>query len=91
MLRVVAYDICDSRRLRLVAKVCEDYGVRVEKSVFECNLSDALFSIFWEEILGIVDKNEDSLIVYPICNSCVSNILCIGKVVRFEKKECYIF
>ncbi len=38
MLTVIAYDITDQRRLRQIAKICEDYGVRVEYSVFECRL-----------------------------------------------------
>jgi CRISPR associated protein Cas2 len=34
------------RRLRRVARVCEDYGQRVQYSVFECRLDDTLFETF---------------------------------------------
>lgn len=61
MLRLVAYDICDPKRLRLVAKSCEDYGVRIEKSVFECDLAEEKFAELWRILLSIVDDEEDSL------------------------------
>lgn len=42
---LVTYDVntekaAGRRRLRRVAKICEGYGTRVQKSVFECTLSD---------------------------------------------------
>jgi CRISPR-associated protein Cas2 len=36
---LVAYDICDSNRLRKVARVCEDFGKRRQYSVFFCRLA----------------------------------------------------
>ena len=44
MLHLIAYDIASDKRLRRVARICEDYGIRVEKSVFECDLSDGDFA-----------------------------------------------
>ena len=35
MLTLVAYDISDHKRLAKVARVCEDFGVRVQYSIFE--------------------------------------------------------
>ncbi|HOK77309.1 MAG TPA: CRISPR-associated endonuclease Cas2, partial [Verrucomicrobiota bacterium] len=46
MLTLVAYDISDHKRLANIAKVCENYGVRVQYSVFECYLDEAEFSEF---------------------------------------------
>ena len=36
---VVSYDISDDKRRRMVAKLLEGYGYRVQYSVFECDLS----------------------------------------------------
>ena len=36
---LVAYDICDPNRLRKVAKICEDFGMRRQYSVFVCRLA----------------------------------------------------
>ena len=42
MFILLSYDIADSpERLRKVAKICENYGVRVQKSVFELDISMA--------------------------------------------------
>ncbi|MBM3855222.1 MAG: CRISPR-associated endonuclease Cas2, partial [Verrucomicrobia bacterium] len=50
MLTLIAYDVTDAKRLHKVAKVCEDWGVRVQYSVFECRLEADTFDRFWEEL-----------------------------------------
>jgi CRISPR-associated protein Cas2 len=39
MPHLILYDIADAKRLRRVARVCEDFGVRLQDSVFECDIS----------------------------------------------------
>ena len=90
MMHLVAYDISSPKRLRLVAKVCEDYGVRVEYSVFECDLSDTQFQSFWSEINSYIDDDEDSLLAYTICAGCVKKTRTAGTVVRPRKVLLYI-
>ena len=51
MLRLIVYDIADARRLHKVAEVCKDYGIRIEYSVFECDLDERVFQTFWECLL----------------------------------------
>ncbi len=82
MLYLVAYDITSPKRLRLVAKTCQDYGVRVEKSVFECDLDEGNFSSMWKEINQIIDHDDDAVIAYRICRTCVRNTLSAGVIVR---------
>lgn len=90
MLHLVAYDIASAKRLRKVARVCEDYGVRVEKSVFECELTDAQFAEFWERIESVVNEDADSVIDYPIGLLDQGKIRAIGGVVRIEPQETYV-
>ncbi|QBG49336.1 CRISPR-associated endonuclease Cas2 [Verrucomicrobia bacterium S94] len=90
MLHLVAYDIADAKRLRLVAKTCEDFGVRVEYSVFECDLPPERFEGFWNELNRIINKDEDSLLAYRICGECVKKTRSSGTVVRPEKAMLYI-
>ena len=71
MLHLVAYDIGNSHRLRRVSKICEDYGVRMEKSVFECDLTDAQMGEFWMELCKVVNEEEDRVLDY-----------CIGSIER---------
>lgn len=66
MLHLIAYDIGHPRRLRRVAKVCADYGIRMEKSVFECDLTDEQMAQFWERLRRVVDEEEDRVFDYRI-------------------------
>lgn len=66
MLRVVAYDIGCPRRLRRVAEACLDYGVRVQKSVFECWLDEQRFEDLWLRLQTIIRSDEDQLVAYTM-------------------------
>lgn len=52
--------------LRRVAKVCEDFGLRVQKSVFECWLEKDRFDRLWEALLAEIDRKQDSLVAYTL-------------------------
>lgn len=90
MLRLVAYDIADAKRLRKVSLLCLDYGFRVEYSVFECDLSEKDFQLFWKRLNEIITPEEDRIIVYRFCANCVSGILSAGKVTRPERPLVYV-
>lgn len=68
---VVAYDVAtDSaagrRRLRQVAKICEGYGQRVQKSVFECTVTPAELAVLEHRLLAAIEPTEDSLRIYRL-------------------------
>ena len=90
MLHLVAYDIANPKRLRHVAKTCEDFGVRVEYSVFECDLPPERFDLFWRELNDLINEDEDSLLAYRLCAGCVKKTLSAGSVVRPVKAMLYI-
>ncbi len=91
MIRLIAYDVSSPRRLRRVARVCSDYGVRIEKSVFECDLDEDLFMRFWKKLTHAVNHKEDSLVAYSVCKGCESEIMTAGLAVRPERKDAYVF
>lgn len=69
MLVLITYDVSvttpgGSRRLRNIAKTCLDYGVRVQNSVFECEVDPAQFVVLKNSLTEIFDPNEDSLRFY---------------------------
>jgi CRISPR-associated protein Cas2 len=69
MLIVIAYDVNTEtkegqRRLRRVARACEDYGQRVQKSVFECVLRERDWVILKARLLAECDPSKDSLRFY---------------------------
>lgn len=69
MLVLVTYDVSVTtaegrKRLRNISKICLDYGVRVQNSVFECDVDPAQFSYLKYQLLDIYDPDEDSLRFY---------------------------
>ena len=66
MLRVVAYDIADPRRLARIASVCEDFGVRVQKSVFECWLDHERMERMLTRLEAELDLKTDQVIIYSL-------------------------
>jgi CRISPR-associated protein Cas2 len=68
---IVTYDVntltkAGRGRLRRVAKVCEDFGQRVQESVFECRVNDAQREKMMARLLKIIDRDEDSLRIYTL-------------------------
>ena len=69
MMVLVTYDVRTdtpggARRLRRVAKICLDYGQRVQYSVFECLVDPAQWATMRQELLDEIDTTEDSLRFY---------------------------
>ncbi|MCX8157560.1 MAG: CRISPR-associated endonuclease Cas2 [Verrucomicrobiae bacterium] len=90
MLTVVAYDIANPKRLARVARVCEDYGVRVQYSVFECRLDEDEFTDFWLRLLEEIDEEEDRLVAYKIDARCAKETLTAGRMQCTERCVCYL-
>ena len=92
MLRLIAYDVKQPKRLRRMAMLCKDFGIRVEYSVFECDLSDNDFKCFWQRANDLIDTDEDRIIAYSLCQSCVSRIQYGGNTTQLtDKKNVYVF
>ena len=53
-----------SRRLNRVAKACEDYGQRVQYSVFECIVGPAQWAVLKQRLIDQIDQEKDSLRFY---------------------------
>lgn len=68
---VVAYDIEDDKKRRNVVKLLQPWGVRVNKSVFECFLSDTELEKLKKKLIKIVKKWEDVILFYPLCKECI--------------------
>ena len=91
MLHLIAYDIASGRRLRKVSRICEDYGVRVEKSVFECDLTESQFAESWSELSTVVLADVDRVVDYPIGLLSKGKIKTIGRVKHYEPVMTYVF
>lgn len=84
MLILVAYDVSTEtakgrRRLRRVAKACQDFGQRVQKSVFECKVDVASYEILEKRLLDEIDPGEDNLRLYRLNEPLDEHIKEFGK------------
>lgn len=69
MMVLVSYDVSTTttagvKRLRKIAEECVDHGLRVQDSVFECNIDPARWEILKDRLLSIYDPEKDSLRFY---------------------------
>lgn len=82
MFVIVSYDVSveDSgqRRLRRVARACQDYGQRVQYSVFECMVDPAQWTVLRQRLLDEIDSEKDSLRFYYLGSNWKRRIEHIG-------------
>lgn len=69
MMVLVSYDVSTidrqgARRLRRVAKICQNHGQRVQYSVFECLVDPAQWTMMRKQLLDVIDEESDSLRFY---------------------------
>lgn len=82
---LVTYDVSledenGPRRLRRVAKQCQNYGVRVQNSVFECRIDAAQYVHLKHLLEKEIDKEKDSVRFYSLGNHFSGKIEHLGKV-----------
>jgi len=71
MFRLVCYDIASPKRLKKVAKICESYGIRIQKSCFQADVTDKeRFKNLLVAISIEMDRKKDSLVIYSVCDDC---------------------
>lgn len=69
MMVLVTYDVntetrAGQKRLRKVAKACQNYGQRVQNSVFECILDPARLKELQATLEALMNKEKDSIRYY---------------------------
>ncbi len=89
MFVVVSYDIVDDKRRLKVAQKLEDYGTRVQYSVFECIVDEDKFKEMLNKLNYLIEE-EDSLRFYRLCESCLKRIKVFGMAEVTKDEEVYI-
>lgn len=85
---LVTYDVATSdeggvRRLRRVAKLCTQYGQRVQMSVFECLVDPGQYEVLKHELGHVIDADRDSLRFYNLGKNWK------GRVERLGRDDAY--
>ena len=90
MFVTVAYDVVDDRKRTRLSKALSEYGRRVQKSVFECEVDDRQYIRMRERVEKEIDPEEDSVRYYSLCSRCMGNIQVYGLGVVREEEEVVI-
>jgi CRISPR-associated protein Cas2 len=83
MLVLVTYDVnteseAGKKRLRKVAKICQNYGIRVQNSVFECVIQAEQWVTLRAQLVNEIDEKHDSLRFYFLGNNWKKRLEHIG-------------
>ncbi|MGT2933097.1 CRISPR-associated endonuclease Cas2 [Streptococcus catagoni] len=89
MMVLVTYDVntetsSGRRRLRQVAKLCVNFGQRVQNSVFECSLSPAEFVEMKHGLTQIIDIETDSIRFYLLGKNWQRRVEKLGRSESYD-------
>ncbi|MDF1493667.1 MULTISPECIES: CRISPR-associated endonuclease Cas2 [unclassified Caproiciproducens] len=92
MLVLITYDVntetpAGQKRLRKVAKVCVNYGQRVQNSVFECIMDAALCCTVKHQLEKIINPEKDSLRFYYLGDHYKTKVEHMGAKPSFDVTE----
>ncbi len=91
MFYLVTYDISDDQRRTKVAKILEDFGDRVQYSVFEMILDrPEQLDDMQQRLLSVIDEKADSVRIYNLCQGCKAKIRVVGQGAVYKDPEVYI-
>jgi len=92
MLVLITYDVSTATkqgagRLRKVAKICQNYGQRVQNSVFECVIDATKLLVVKSQLLDAIDPKTDSLRFYVLGSNYKSKVEHHGAKPSFDVTE----
>ncbi|MDE7212138.1 MAG: CRISPR-associated endonuclease Cas2 [Lachnospiraceae bacterium] len=84
MLVLITYDVNTQtamgvKRLSRVARICTNYGQRVQNSVFECLVDATQFAMLKKQLADIIDVEKDSIRYYILGEQYKSKVEHVGK------------
>jgi len=75
MFVLVSFDISEDKIRYRAVKTLKGFGVRVQKSVFECaGLNEKKFLEMKDRLDGLIDRRTDSVRYYHLCRGCVEKV-----------------
>ena len=86
---LITYDVdtistSGQKRLRRVARICKDYGQRVQNSVFECEMTEAQYVKLKDVLTAVMDKQLDSIGFYHLYKNENRRIETVGRETSYN-------
>lgn len=90
MFVIISYDIVDDKKRNKISKILENYGTRVQYSVFECIIDEEQLEEIKNITRDIIDEAEDSIRYYKLCESCLKKLEIAGSGEITKDMDFYI-
>jgi CRISPR-associated protein Cas2 len=92
---LVTYDVdtiseSGQKRLRQVAKICKDYGIRVQNSVFECDVTETQYVRLKAALSDAMDNQLDSIRFYHLNKNDNRRVVTLGKMTSYNINDTII-
>lgn len=92
---LVTYDVdtiseSGKKRLRQVARICKNYGQRVQNSVFECEVTEAQYCLLKDQIKEVMNEQLDSIRFYHLNKNKNHSIDTLGKITSYDVNDTII-
>ncbi|NMA06205.1 MAG: CRISPR-associated endonuclease Cas2 [Ruminococcaceae bacterium] len=92
---LVTYDVQTSdsagrKRLRKIAKICLNYGQRVQNSVFECKVDESKYLLLKSDIIKEIDAEKDSVRFYRLGTKYKEKVEHFGAKEPYDFEEAFI-
>ncbi len=91
MFVLIAYDISNDKRLRKVARAMQSFGVRVQRSVFECRINPAQLDALIARVKLVIKPREDRIHLYQICETCQERMAKHGRAELLTDPETWVW
>jgi CRISPR-associated protein Cas2 len=87
MITLITYDITDPKRLNATRRFLKEFGLRTQKSVFECDIDEAAIRRIRTYCRDQLDLSRDSVRIYRICSRCINKVIISGKGLKLAQLE----
>jgi len=87
MITLITYDITEPKRLNALRKFLNEFGLRTQKSVFECDIDEEAIrriKVYCKQELNLL---YDSVRIYRICNRCINRVVISGRGLKVTQLD----
>lgn len=87
MITLITYDITDPKRLNNTRRFLKEFGLRTQKSVFECDIDDVGIKRIRAYCKDNLDLHSDSVRIYKICSRCIGKVSISGQGLKVTQLD----
>lgn len=87
---IIIYDIANNKHINKISSILLDYGIRIQKSVFEVHVHDENFRTMKMRLHSVINPAEDGIKIFQVCESCLGGRRAIGTAHQWKDMASWI-